>query len=372
MRGGESEQPPQGEGRGGHGEKRRHEAEVVVVVEPGDGLAHRVDAVAEGEEGVDVAEEVGHELDGVEARRARDLDDDEEDGGAAANVAERGDDGVDDPRVGDPDGDCGGEKGRDGLHLHPEGHVAERHHDGLEHRERGEEEEAAEVGLADGEAAEALGVDLDAEDDRQHERADPQGQVGEEGGHGTAVVLRGEEGLLLDGDGRGDVLADLRGVEVRDSVEGRRVGGGQEGVDVGLGGAGAVGKRAEVTRDLVEDAEAGRELVVNPGEQGGRFLAQGTLAAQRAAHGGDAAGGLRERGVDRGHGLAELLARVARCGVGVGGRGLEGVTELAYRRQRRARAAVHVVQAVEDGAGGGGTLLQRAGRGVELSADLGR
>ena len=166
VRGGESEQPPQGEGRGGHGEKRRHEAEVVVAVEPGDGLAHRVDAVAEGEEGVDAAEEVGHELDGVEARRARDLDDDEEDGDAAANVAERGDDGVDDPRVGNPDGDCGDEKGRDGLYLHPKCHVAERHHDGLEHRERGEEEEAAEVGLADGEAAEALGVDLDAEDDR--------------------------------------------------------------------------------------------------------------------------------------------------------------------------------------------------------------
>ena len=54
-------------------------SQVGVAVEAADGLAHRIDAIGEGEKRMEETEEGGHHLDGIQASRARNLQHDNDD-----------------------------------------------------------------------------------------------------------------------------------------------------------------------------------------------------------------------------------------------------------------------------------------------------
>ena len=83
------------ERRQGKGKKNEQFADVVSVIEAGDGLAHGADAVGEREPGAQGLEEGRLHLDGVEARGAGDLQDHEQHRERLAHVLERGGEGVD-------------------------------------------------------------------------------------------------------------------------------------------------------------------------------------------------------------------------------------------------------------------------------------
>ena len=158
-----------------------------------------------GRQRVDRLEEARRHLDGIQPRRAGYLREHEHDADALADVLQRDRQRVDDAEVGERGHGRGEEQRRrvDGLHADEQHARAADHR--LQHGQRRQEREAAQVALRDGEVADALAVHLLFHDDEQHEGADPEREVHEQRRHGRAVGVQRVE-LLGDQASVGDPM----------------------------------------------------------------------------------------------------------------------------------------------------------------------
>ena len=194
-------------------------------------------------------EEAGHHLDGIHARRAGDLHNDEDDADGLTDMLKGSRQRIDDVDVGERDGDAAQHKEQRIDALHANDQVAHRNDDGLERTQNHQQQPAAKVALARRKAANALTIDLEFVDGDEHVAAHPQRQVGVEGRDARAKALdridrlrrqlyRGchEIGHVIDVDVHqvGQLSHRLRGLQRRDVV-----GGGRELVlNLGKGGVG--------------------------------------------------------------------------------------------------------------------------------------
>ena len=217
---------------------------VVVAIEARDRLAHGVDAVGEGQPGVERLEEARLHLDRVEARGAGDLQHDKKDAERLADVLEGDRERVDEEDVHEALDHAGKDErgGRDALDA--ERDVAHAADDCLDLAEQVEQQPAAKEALPGLEVADAFAVDLELVDGHEHEAADPQGEVRVEGRHAAAVVLDGVDGHGDELGGRAEEVADVLGVEVEDVLDAVEVLGGLDGCDVGRDGRDLVGGAA--------------------------------------------------------------------------------------------------------------------------------
>ena len=75
--------------------------------------------------------------------------------------------------------------------LHADDQAPRAAHDRLQNHDDGEQKTATEEPLRDGEVAHALVINLDAQDDHEHEHADPQRQIDEQWRHGRPERVEG-------------------------------------------------------------------------------------------------------------------------------------------------------------------------------------
>ena len=80
--------------------------QVVERIHATDGLAQQVDAIGEGQQRMQPLEEAGHHLDGIHARRAGDLHNDEDDANGFTDMLKGGGQRIDDIDVGERDSDA--------------------------------------------------------------------------------------------------------------------------------------------------------------------------------------------------------------------------------------------------------------------------
>ena len=270
------------------------------------------------------------------------------------------DQGVDDGEVGQSGEDAGTGEGERVDVLHPENQVADRDDHGLHHGQRTEQPQPAPVGLADGEPPHASPVHFGAEDDHQHERADPQRQVREQGRHpGAVAVDRVHRVALHLGRGRQEP-GDAHRVEVGDGIQQAAVGGDVQGEDVGLRGPQSALDPREVPVEGVDDAVDPVEPVVDPVEQAGGLLQQGAGGLQRP--GEPAGGGVHavDRRVQSGQCVRHGGLQGSGGVTGLVGRRAEGVGGGTDRGRRVGRVGPQGTETVDQGAVGLATLPEVA------------
>ena len=205
-------------------------------------------------------EEPGHHLDGVHARGAGDLHDDQDDADGLADMLERHRERIDDVDVDEGDAHAAQHEEKRMQALHADHEVADRDDDRLEGTEQDHEQPAAEVGLAGGEVTDALAVDLELVDGDEHVAADPEGQVGVEGRDAGAEARDRVDGLRLELDGRGHEIGHVLDVDAHEIGElAERLGRLQ---------------RRDVVGGLVE-------LLLDLGERGVRLLEHGLGLGER-------------------------------------------------------------------------------------------
>ena len=179
-------------------DKERHDQEhaqnaqvkqVVKRVHAADRLAQQIDAVGKGQQRVQPLEEAGHHLDGIHARRTRNLHDDENDADCLADVLKRSGQRIDDIDVGERDGDAAQHEQQRVDALHANHQIAYRNDGGLERAQDHQEHPTAEVALARRKAANALAIDLELVDGDEYVTAHPKRQIGVEGSDARAKAL---------------------------------------------------------------------------------------------------------------------------------------------------------------------------------------
>ena len=134
-------------------------------------------------------EEAGHHLDGIHARRTRDLHDDKNDANRLADMLKRGGQRIDDVDVRKRDGDATQHEQQRVDALYANHQIAHRHDDGLERAQDHQEHPTAEVALTRRKAANALAIDLELVDGDEHVTAHPQRQIGVERSNARAEAL---------------------------------------------------------------------------------------------------------------------------------------------------------------------------------------
>ena len=134
-------------------------------------------------------EEAGHHLDGVHARRTRDLHDDKNDADSLADMLKRGGQRIDDVDVGERDSDAAQHEQQRVDALHANHQIAHRNDDGLERTQDHHQQPAAKVALTRRKATDALAVDLELVDGDEHIAAHPQRQIGVERSNARAKAL---------------------------------------------------------------------------------------------------------------------------------------------------------------------------------------
>ena len=146
---------------------------VLAAVEAPERFAQRIDAVREREHRVYRAEEgIGH-LDRVQARAAGNLNEHHDDAQPDTDMLQARRQGIGDAQI------RKGQKNRRDVErgyrggLDADEQAAGHADDGLQRHQYGEEHPAADVALHDGKARDALFVDLELEDDAQHQRSHP-------------------------------------------------------------------------------------------------------------------------------------------------------------------------------------------------------
>ena len=250
-------------------EQREHayEAEPHVPVEAADAFAHGVDAIREREDRIHRLKEARGELNGVQARSARDLHKHQNDAQALAHMLQRGGKRVLNRQVRKRARDrCYIERG-DVFGLHAKEQAARHAHDGLQRNHDGEQNAAAQETLRDGEVANLLIVDLDMHNDHEHKHADPQREVDEQRRHGRAIRVERIKLLGFELRGRLHEVGDFVHVEravfaeqLRESARrAERHHVGSHGVDIALhvgeqriGLAQCINRRVERRDELVE------------------------------------------------------------------------------------------------------------------------
>ena len=175
-----------------HDQEHAQNAQVKQVVErihAADRLAQQIDAVGKGQQRVQPLEEAGHHLDGVHARRTRDLHDDENDADSLADMLKRGGQRIDDIDVGERNGDAAQHEQQRADALHANHQIAYRNDDGLQRAQDHHEQPAAKVALARRKAANTFTVDLELVNGDEHIAAHPKRQIGVEGSDARAKAL---------------------------------------------------------------------------------------------------------------------------------------------------------------------------------------
>ena len=163
--------------------------QVVERIHATDGLAQQVDAIGEGQQRMQPLEETGHHLDGIHARRARNLHDDEDDANCFTDMLKGGGQRIDDVDVRKRDGDTAQHKEQRIDALNANDQVAHRNDNGLERAQNHQQQPAAKVALTRRKATDALAVDLEFVDSDEHIAAYPQRQIGVEGSNARAKAL---------------------------------------------------------------------------------------------------------------------------------------------------------------------------------------
>ena len=158
------------------GKEHAQDAQVEQVVErihATNGLAQQVDAIGEGQQRMQPLEEAGHHLDGIHARRAGDLHNDEDDTNGFTDMLKRGGQRIDDVDVGERDCNAAQHEQQRANALHANDQISHRNDDGLQCAQDHQEQPAAKVALARRKAANALTVDLELVDGDEHIAAHP-------------------------------------------------------------------------------------------------------------------------------------------------------------------------------------------------------
>ena len=163
--------------------------QVVERIHATDGLAQQVDAIGEGQQRMQPLEETGHHLDGIHARRARNLHDDEDDANCFTDMLKGGGQRIDDVDVRKRDGDTAQHKEQRIDALNANDQVAHRNDNGLERAQNHQQQPAAKVALTRRKATDALAVDLELVYGDEHIAAYPQRQIGVEGRDARAKAL---------------------------------------------------------------------------------------------------------------------------------------------------------------------------------------
>ena len=175
-----------------HDQEHAQDAQVEQVVErvhAADGLAQQIDAVGEGQQRMQPLEEAGHHLDGIHARRAGDLHNDEDDANGFTDMLKRGGQRIDDVDVSERDSDAAQYKEQRIDALNANDQVAHRNDNGLERAQDHHEQPAAKVALARRKAANTFTVDLELVNGDEHIAAHPKRQIGVEGSDARAKAL---------------------------------------------------------------------------------------------------------------------------------------------------------------------------------------
>ena len=172
--------------------------EVLMPVEACDRLTHRVNAVGEGEQRVQEAEEGRQHLDRVQAGGAGNLHDHDDDAQPLADVLEARREHVDDRDVDQRDDHRRPHErwARHGLHADHEN--TDRHDKRLDDAEECQQHPPAHVLSSRGSRADLLFVNIELDEKNEGERADPQRQVCKQGCHSRPVGGDREHRLRLD------------------------------------------------------------------------------------------------------------------------------------------------------------------------------
>ena len=267
-------------------DKERHDQEhaqnaqvkqVVKRVHAADRLAQQIDAVGKGQQRVQPLEEAGHHLDGIHARRTRNLHDDENDADCLADVLKRSGQRIDDIDVGERDGDAAQHEQQRVDALHANHQIAYRNDGGLERAQDHQEHPTAEVALARRKAANALAIDLELVDGDEYVTAHPKRQIGVEGSDARAKALdridrlgrqldrRGHEichVIDIDAHKVGELAHRLRGLQRRDVIGcGRKLvlDLGKRGIGLGQRGLGLAERSVKLRKRTARTCNSRRE-----------------------------------------------------------------------------------------------------------------
>ncbi len=165
----------------GEQQQRADLLQPMAVVHARDGLAERVDRIAERHQRVYHAEELRHHLDGVQAGCARNLHDHQRHAQSLAHMHECGGQRIGDAQIHQRGDDAGQHERWRVRGLHAEHQVADGAHRALDGAHGSEQQVACQIffGGAQVEVFEALIIHLHLEDHHERERAHPQGEVGQ-------------------------------------------------------------------------------------------------------------------------------------------------------------------------------------------------
>ena len=240
---------------------------VVQSVEPADGLAQGADAVGERKERIDRLEKSRGHLYRVQAGRARDLGEHQHDAQAFAHMLQRDGQRVDDAEV-RKRSDRRGEEERGRVRgRYADDEDSRTADDCLQDGEHREERQPRQIALRERDAGDAFVVHFLLQDDEQHERADPEGQVHEQGSHGRTVRADGIKLLGHHARGRADERCDLLGVQAAVAEELVQGGRALQRLQVGADGV-------EVVFEILEQGICPAQGVDGRAEGAGKFVQQ--------------------------------------------------------------------------------------------------
>ena len=205
--------------RHGKEEQRKEVAQVFVTIETRYGLAHGVVRVGDGQPGIDGLEEGRHHLDGIHARGAGHLQNDEKEEESVAKVPKGHREHVADVHEDKRCHDRSQIEGKGIQTLNAQEQVARAAGDGRQGAEQGKEAASSEVTLPGAHVVDSLVIGLQLEDGDIGDGANPHSDVREEGGDARAIVLHGIEGLLVHRHRRREELTHLLGIGRRQVVE---------------------------------------------------------------------------------------------------------------------------------------------------------
>ena len=175
-----------------HDQEHAQNAQVKQIVErvhAADRLAQQIDAVGKGQQRVQPLEEAGHHLDGIHARRTRNLHDNQNDADCLADVLKRSGQRVNDVDVRKRDGNAAQHEQQRVNALYANDQITHRNDDGLQRAQDHHQQPATKVALTRGKAADAFAVDLELVDGDEHITAHPQRQIGVERSNARAEAL---------------------------------------------------------------------------------------------------------------------------------------------------------------------------------------
>ena len=251
--------------------------QVVERVHAADGLAQQVDAIGKGQQRMQPLEEAGHHLDGIHARRARDLHNDEDDADSFTDMLKGSGQRIDDVDVGERDGDAAQHKEQRIDALNANDQITHGNDDGLEGTQNHQQQPAAKVALARRKGTDALAVDLELVNGDEHVAAHPKRQVGIEGGNARTKALDRvnrlggqldrrchKVGNVIDVDAHQlrQIAHGLRGLQRRDVVSGGCklvLDLGKRGIGLGQGGLGLAERGVELRKRAARTCNGGRE-----------------------------------------------------------------------------------------------------------------